>query len=84
MNVATRVDEQGAGLYFVFTEDAYAVEEYHLWFALMQWGYDGTQASLSAFISERVAYRQADKAARDADAAQTVAIQPVEAWEWDL
>lgn len=58
-----RVDDNG--VYFLFTEGDYAVEEFWTHADLAAQGYDGTNESLMPLLSLRLTVRSEDKTNRD-------------------
>lgn len=54
-----------SGVYVLFSEDDYAVEEFYTIADLQERGYDGSDSSLASWLRERIAFRLADKQSRD-------------------
>ena len=61
-----RTDDNG--VYVLFTEDAYAVEEFHTFEDLASLGYDGTDETLTTLLAARILFRKMDKAAQEVPA----------------
>lgn len=77
----SKPDKLELGLYFLFSEDDYEVEEYHLFTDLRTFGYDGTMDSLKAFLDMRISYRKFEKAKRELEA-QVHSVQPDIPSDW--